>query len=367
MNKENIETVKFNHHVSYADVMKRTGAFFIDVILIVLMLFLLGLVSTPIVNNLYIDEELQNNLRYEMKRSYLFLTDTPLLPDESNIDEINLVETEVVKEEDYAKATYKFYTLFLNDEENDEYTDAWYIKNILLIEEEDSLFVITEEVLEPLSNDPLGEDVIDLFLPATVQHKESTTLEALKAFNITIIENALEEFSKLPIPSAASERYLLFQIAHNTLLIVISSSIILLAIPLFTKNGKTPGKLALRLSVASRYGYRVSNFALFARYFGFLLVEIGLNVAVSLLLLQSLFFPIIPFISLTFVVFTKNRRSVHDFVAGTIVVDDEKSIIYENEKAFEQALLREAQSSTLRDNTVNEEVFSERFRDGSGA
>lgn len=367
MNNENTQTVKFNSHVSYADVIKRTGAFFIDVLLIVFVIFLLGLISTPIVNNLYVDEALQNSLRHEMKRSYLFLTDEPLLADESNIDEINLIESNLVEEQNYAQATYKFYTLFLNQEENGEYTDAWYLTNVLLIEEEDSLFVITETVLPALENDPESETVLDLFLPATVQHKESTTLEALEQFNKKIINDALQKFSMLPIPRAANARYMFFQIAHNTLLIVISSSIFLLAIPLFIKNGKTLGKLFLRLSVTNRHGYRVGNFALFARYFGFLLVEIGLNIALSILLLQSFFFPIIPFISLTFVVFTKNRRSVHDFVAGTIVVDDEKSIIYENESAFEQALLRESQTSSLRDETVNEELFSERFRDGSGA
>lgn len=98
--------------------------------------------------------------------------------------------------------------------------------------------------------------------------------------------------------------------------------------PLFFKHGQTLGKKALKLGVTTRHGYTVTVPWLLLRYFAFLFIN----------LLSNLLIPIIlPFISLTIMTFSKERRSAHDFIANTKVIDLQNSTVYKSEAEFLEA------------------------------
>lgn len=376
MNITSNKKIIMNSHISYGGIGKRFLAILIDLILLLAVgIAVVYLVQPQIAKNFefaeaYAEFEEQNDiLRDEMKISYLFLTDKELLSDGSNASEIELAD-EPMKEEKYAEATYKFYRFFLFSEEGGEkYDETWYLENVLKTGTATSLFVLSANPVAPALSVPEGE-VVDLFLPNGVQYKSTTSVTDLKAFNKTIYEEAAKVFMARPKYMLTLEKYNEVERLSNLITFIsvlialtLGSTIFFLMIPLLLKNGKTIGKLVFKLGITTKYGYKISSLGIVIRYFGFLSIEILLN----LLLTYFGLILVVPLISFTFVVFTATRRSLHDYVAGTVVVDERSSLIYKNIAEYERALLEEQKFTSKRGGNVNEELFSERFGEGSGA
>ena len=113
--------------------------------------------------------------------------------------------------------------------------------------------------------------------------------------------------------------------------------------------------MLLKLGLVTTYGYKVKPVQILLRYFVFLIVN----------LISNLFIPVVlPFVSLTVMVFTKRNKSVHDLAANTRVVDLTKSHIYTDANEYANSL---KVFSTARDGEFNEELFGERFNEDSGA
>lgn len=362
-----------NMHISHATVGKRTGALFVDLILTFFVMIALSLASVPILHNVFNYNDMRDAVALEMRQSYLFETTALLEDDQSNLDEVLLAQDEVTLEillgtsETYAFRTFKYYTVFLQlESEENKYTTAWYIENILKITDEDGLFELIVDGEEVDSVREMLED-IDYFVPEGIRIRESTTQEALKKFNEEIFGYALYTFNHRDTILKGQLLAATVELINMLLLIVITTSIFFLALPLFLKNGKTLGKLLFKISVTTKRGFKINPLGLLLRYFAFLFIEIILSSALGVLLFGNLLFPIFPFISLTIVVFSAERKSLHDFVSGTIVVDDDKSVIYNNITEYNHALHLASKGVGRAGDGVNEELFSERFRDGSGA
>ncbi|HZJ89128.1 MAG TPA: RDD family protein [Bacilli bacterium] len=366
------ETFK-NTHISYATVGKRTGALFVDLILTFFLMIMLSLATVPVLQNAFNYSDMRDAVALEMRKSYLFETTEVLADDLSNLDDVLLAQDEVTQEimlgksETYAFRTFKYYTVFLQlESEDNEYTTAWYIENVLKIGDEDTLFEI---IVDPAQVDNLREiyEDVDYFVPEGVKLRENTTNEALKKFNEEIYGYALYTFNHRDVILQGELLVATIELINMLLLIVVASSVFFLALPLFLKNGKTLGKLLFKISVTTKHGFKIGPLGLLLRYFAFLLIEIILSSALGVILFGNLLFPIFPFISLTIIVFSAERKSLHDFVSGTIVVDDEKSVIYNNITEYNHAVHLASKAAGRMGDDVNEELFSERFRDGSGA
>lgn len=108
-----------------------------------------------------------------------------------------------------------------------------------------------------------------------------------------------------------------------------------LLFPLIFKNGQTLGKKLMKIAIVDKDGCRVKFSSLILRNI------VGLylfDLLVSYFFMLIINIPIIAIISLLMGLFTKNKRTVHDLVANTYVVDEELSIIYfslEDKEAFE--------------------------------
>ena len=115
-------------------------------------------------------------------------------------------------------------------------------------------------------------------------------------------------------------------------------------IPLILKNGATLGKLIFHLGLVNNLGYRVSKLQVVLRFgFMFLIIEVFyciFNFILGGALLWLL--GILTFLALAsygLAIFTKEHKAIHDFIAGTIVVDVVHSEIYKD--ATQEAKVKE--------------------------
>lgn len=340
-----------NTHVTTAGALKRSGAFLIDIIIMLVGMYILSLAITPLFSHIYKAEQLTTVLAREQKLSNLVNLSGEILPDESNINDIEITSART-EEVNLASATYKFYTIFLFSEDS-KYTPEWYAVNILKIEEELSMF--TYEVIE--ESRFTGEETFDTFTPPGISYKNDETLvtnEKIVLFNKTIYNQAVTLFNNRESVSNYNE----YVNVTNSALITISASIFYFALPLLFKNGKTIGKKILKLSVTTKHGYKARELRLLLRFLSFLLFEI----------LSNLFIPIVGlFVSLTIMVFSGKGYTIHDLIAGTRVIDDTNSKIYTTVDEFKAATNDNSLKLTGVASNINEELLEDRLRDGSTA
>ena len=283
--------------------------------------------------------------------------------------------------------------MFNYENDGETYSHDWYLANILKVDEEESLFTLTENTEEPveeetseipseelisekirfLSEEPseelpsedlgseetsestgdiISSDEVDRFLPAGVYFKEGVSDDKLGEFNYTIYVGAIKTFDSLK-----EHRDLQMYVTIETLVnLVFTTTIFYLLIPIFTKNGQTLGKMIFKLYVCDAYGFRLKWWQLLVRYLAFLIFEIFSWFVIPVLGL---------FVSLTMMTFSKKGRALHDFIAVTRVVSAKHSTIYDSIEEMEHA--QNVVQSREEERFINEEVLEERIKEDSGA
>lgn len=110
----------------------------------------------------------------------------------------------------------------------------------------------------------------------------------------------------------------------------LSMTIFFFVIPMIFQNGETLAKLIFRLGLVNKLGYRISKLQLIPRFLFMMVIIVALYfiLGISLWLLGILTF--LALASYGLAIFTRNHQAIHDFVAGTIVVDKVHSEIYQN-------------------------------------
>ncbi len=105
-----------------------------------------------------------------------------------------------------------------------------------------------------------------------------------------------------------------------------------LIIPLLFVEGQSLGKLIFKIGILTKDGYRLKKYQLFTRRISYFVIE---------LVLGTVTFGGVILISYTMMLFNKHRRVIHDYVAGTMVVDMH-DLIYFNNKDEENRYLERA-------------------------
>ena len=119
-------------------------------------------------------------------------------------------------------------------------------------------------------------------------------------------------------------------ILRNTFLliipvVVVNCFILNFLIPVIAPNGQTIGKFIFKLAVLNNSGYYLKKSKYFIRWILYLL-ELVLGIAT---------FGGVLLISYTMFLFTKHRRCIHDFGAGSVVIDNSTSVYFSSQEEEE--------------------------------
>lgn len=250
---------------------KRFLSLFIDAVLFIFIAYLVNLLSTNlIVNNVsnYLDLITINNQ---------ILLDSGLY--EQDGDEIVLISSEydVKLTAYYEDETHIYYD---KDNKATSYEDA---------KIQSGLF--DETTLKVKSN--VSDDDLESF------YKDELENARVSIANITEYATNYKKISKIETINAYS-------------CIIFTSFMYVFIIPLCNKDKATIGNKILKLKLCSSTGEKVTWIQLFMRFVAFFAVE----------LITSLTFIGIPFIiSIILMIFTKNNKLIHDFLAYTYIQD----------------------------------------------
>ena len=111
---------------------------------------------------------------------------------------------------------------------------------------------------------------------------------------------------------------------------VVDLLVVYLLFPMIFKNGETLGKVTAKICLVNKNGYSVTKPQVLFRFFAFAF-EISLFTFVVGIGFTSLATLGIGVLILMFIaLFDKKHRTLHDFIAGTLIVDTNKSVWFKN-------------------------------------
>ena len=231
----------------------------------------------------------------------------------TSIDELNKVSISldgyVTEDNNLLKDLYIYYTTGLNEKYGGQVTFNYdtYCSTILKVGSEESNIASFN-----------GEDYTISLID---QSKYLTTISYfLKAY-----EDAATTVDSSPIIKdvvTKSNNMIIFTLVMIIPVVAGFSFIFDGLVPFFAPYGQTIGKFITHLIVLTSEGHRVPKWKQLFRWLIYFL-ELAFGVATfggGLLIPYTMF------------LFTKKRQALHDYAAGTVVADGERSIFYENAK-----------------------------------
>lgn len=291
-----------NQFAVNGNLLKRSGAAILDFIVFTLAtLFLISSAIGPFYDNQYNTSQLSSQFTAYQLASYLYAED-------DTTSQVLFVANEEIPEAIYQYyAEFKNGKVYLEEDEPFAFSNQWYNETILKINEEGTFFVLDagDTTLRALERSDLSEEEQAL----------------LSTFYTNAFNDALADLAQYEPYVDLARQINQFFIEILAIAASISVLIFYLLLPLLLKEGRTLGKLVLNLSVVNKDGYHLV-------WWQYLLRFIGLTVT-FVLAIYTILGSIL--VSYTFMIFTKNYRSLHDFLAFTRVVDRKQSLIFSKE------------------------------------
>ena len=197
------------------------------------------------------------------------------------------------------------------------YTNDWFSKSILSIGNADSYFKIDTSITDYVSSISLKEGVKK---EDALKYIKNQAYEATKDFYysnyITEINNQIKGM-----------QFFIFIPPF-----VLSYSIFFILIPMLMKDGETLGKKTMHISVISFDGYQAKKRQILFREILLLIVILILGVVVGIGLTSLAIISLGVVLLFIGTLIPKNKRSVFDYAAYTIVVDSIHSTWFKNEE-----------------------------------
>ena len=345
--------------IEHATLGKRFLAFFFDV---VLMLFI-GLGVYIGVSQIFSQVDSID----EMKVKYNdIITESGIM----NVENDNIVYKSYTSYEEATESIFNFYNVYVP-----KYSDAnsiskeWFNVFVLGLDDINSTYT-NEDLGKRSSAVKLGKELFEyqqvdgaiksdeLGIPKAYNQGEKTfndiadddQKKILNYFNSQDNEAESVMYSCIKTVSYFKELNDLYNsyILYNTTIplimgVAIGYIIFFIIMPLCLKDGKTLGKLFMKISVVSITYYSVKKTQIVLRYvpqiclFIIAVLFTGLNIftiSVGTMIIIA---------SYLMAIFRENHQSVHDMVAGTFVVSDVDSIWFKNAQ-FEAAAIKEKES-----------------------
>ncbi len=310
-NKESSEENKQTITVHQAGVGKRVLAFVFDTVLVIATTVLTqSLITLPIAKAVFDVDQYTANYVTRLKESHLYVQDSNgvLYELTSMYESLNESEETSVKAFDYFDPAFtSFYTDFAatDDEGN------------TLIDISEYYTAISSNVLLFNTAGNIGEGTFT-YSPVS-EYNESDMYTFMSNF-YTVAKTTLHEKDVTTMNSVL--KYTLNEFITLGISTFIPLLIYFLILPLCLPNRNTLGQMLLRIGVASRgQGFRAKRTQVLIRFVVFFLAEIVFSV---------ILFTIPTFLSLTFMIFSKEHTSFHDYLSATICVDLNKGKLYKD-------------------------------------
>lgn len=272
--------------------------------------------------------------------------------------------------ESYIKATYYFYFLSdFADEVTSFYFDntptileknKWYNENVLLIDWDKDFDVYYYENND-LTTSPVNLDKEDNIVSINVKIKETIIFAGNKYTrngdnlekNQEYIINYLRIFTDTDNLNGTyhiacnnlartSEYSALYKKLENIsryeayISIAFASVIYFLILPMFFRNGETLGMKIMNIGLVNTLGYQIAKKQVFAKYL-FVSIEIYIG-----FLTMFLFY----LVDYLMIVFTKNHRSISDYISASLMIDTKNSVWFIDKKT--EDILTEQVTQNLR-------------------
>ena len=201
------------------------------------------------------------------------------------------------------------------------YTNEWFSKNILNIENEGTFFVI----------DSSNPDYL-----ASISVKEGADAGAVRSFLRNQAYEATKDFYYSEYLQAIEKTIEGIQYFIFITPFALSYGIYVILIPLLMKDGETLGKKTMQIAVISMDGYKAKKRQiLFREILLFIVIGIlGVVVGIGLTSLAVIAVGVVLLFIGTLI--PKNKRSVFDYAAYTIVIDAIHSTWFKNKEDEEQ-------------------------------
>ncbi len=208
-----------------------------------------------------------------------------------------------------SKSLYEFYTLkYVDYGGSNNFSLDIYKSNILKVGTSESNIASFDEETYKFT-------LID-------QEKEDDTV----TFFYTAFQNACKSVINSPEISSltSSNQKIVMHSIYFIIPVVVGFSFIFdFLIPIFSPHNETIGKHIFKIGVISDKGYTLKKYMLFPRWIAYILIEI---------ILGTISFGGVLLISYTMFMFTKKRKCIHDIFGKSIVIDNTRSIYFDNEK-----------------------------------
>jgi uncharacterized RDD family membrane protein YckC len=356
------------HHIELASMGKRALAAVVDLIIcLALWVGLFALCTTIYTSNAYTKSLIADLNDYQVSSGLYYLG-----------QDGNAAAYEYAAYDSYQEIVVHYYTDYLvhscpEEYRKSDYTVYWFNVHILGLADVRGVYTDLSSLEEPSKSSgstlfAYQGTAYDLIgIPQSSLYENGALTEASKAKLLAFYYSSSSQSvyynagRNLYNSGFYQKTYVLYEGQEKTYPLITSIPIATLlyyvVIPLCFANGETLGKKTFKLALVNRLGFQVKKSQLVLRQLPSPLFAelffVLLNPAPAATILSGLLF-----ISYLFVLFDKSHRALHDFWAGTLVVDGEKSLFYRdaNDQALGEAeyakAMAEAQGMTDAGNKI---------------
>ena len=281
-----------------------------------------------------------------------------------------LVPFEYVSYENYQDIFFKFYNEYYHEQTKKDYDVYWF--NVFIYGQKDELNKYTEKELNdrPALMKVVGSSLFtyakegnetkynQFAIPRASENgtKELTDYEKTELRQYFYISDAeakdnekattyryvyyyaLADITSLSKLQNDYNKYALYGVTLPLVVAIIVTIVIFyFVIPLIFKNGETIGKKVMHVCLVNKLGYQYKRIQLLPRVLFPMLLTIIIVFFAGFSIWAFVGVSVVLLISFVFTIFTKDNKALHDYFAGTLVIDAKQSTwfkdINEEEKA----------------------------------
>ena len=281
-----------------------------------------------------------------------------------------LVPFEYVSYENYQDIFFKFYNEYYHEQTKKDYDVYWF--NVFIYGQKDELNKYTEKELNdrpalmkvvgsslftyakegnetkynqfaiPRASENGAKQLTDYEKTELRQYFYISDAEAKENEKATtyryVYYYALADITSLSKLQNDYNKYALYGVTLPLVVAIIVTIVIFyFVIPLIFKNGETIGKKVMHVCLVNKLGYQYKRIQLLPRVLFPMLLTIIIVFFAGFSIWAFIGVSVVLLISFVFTIFTKDNKALHDYFAGTLVIDAKQSTwfkdINEEEKA----------------------------------